>query len=320
MIDGHSDYAQKIYVEYKNGNLEELLKGYYPSLIKGGVKIVALQVGGDFSTMGYDLRDYDIVNEVFEVVLDQIHQSKEKFQTIKSKKDLDTVLANNKIGMIFSIEGSGSIDQNLVRLDELYQKGLRMLALTHNSQNIFAQGCFLPETGLDSGLSPLGKKLIAKLNQLDIIFDIVHASEKTFWNALDLIEKPPIVSHSNCKALCDTSRNLTDEQIRAIGDQKGVIGINFIKMFLDSNPKKATLERVIDHIDHIVNITDIKNVGLGPDFYKYLWPGLEHIPEIEEVSEMQKIIPILENRGYSKEDIQKICFHNFYRVFKENLR
>ncbi|MFX1254491.1 MAG: membrane dipeptidase, partial [Promethearchaeota archaeon] len=60
--------------------------------------------------------------------------------------------------------------------------------------------------------------------------------------------------------------------------------------------------------------------GLGPDFYKYLWPELEYIPEIEEVSEMQKIIPILENRGYSKEDIQKICFYNFYRVFQENLR
>ncbi|MFX1254200.1 MAG: dipeptidase, partial [Promethearchaeota archaeon] len=295
IIDGHSDYAQKIYVEYKNGNSEELLKAYYPSLIKGDVKIVVLQVGGDFSTMGYDLRDYDIVKEVFEVVLDQIHQSKEKFQAIKSKKDLEGLLTSNKIGIIFSIEGSGVIDQNLVHLDELYQKGLRMLALTHNPQNIFAQGCFLPETGIDSGLSPLGKELIAKINQLDIIFDMVHASEKTFWNALDLLEKSPIVSHSNCKALCDTPRNLTDEQILAIGDRKGVIGINFIKMFLDSNPTKATLKRVVDHIDHIVNIANIKNVGLGPDFYKYLWPELEYIPEIEEVSEMQKIIPILEN-------------------------
>jgi len=130
---------------------------------------------------------------------------------------------------------------------------------------------------------------------------------------VDVKEGPFIASHSNCRAVCDHQRNLTDDMIRALADHGGVMGMNFAPAFVDKN--RATVERLVDHIDHIVELVGVDYVGLGSDF-----DGIGSTPEgLEDVTKMPNITRELVRRGYSDEDIEKILGGNHLRVFKEVL-
>jgi membrane dipeptidase len=176
------------------------------------------------------------------------------------------------------------------------------------------------------------------MNEIGMIIDLSHASERTFWDVVKFSENPIITSHSNAKSLCDVSRNLSDEQIKAIGDKKGVIGINFVGQFIDTNLNNITIDKLIDHVDYIVNLIGIDHVGLGPDFLDYVVEDKVEIFDtsskmtqdepvemvypinLENISKLPNLFRALENRGYSKKDIEKIQGRNFVRVYEQIIK
>ena len=216
------------------------------------------------------------------------------------------------------------------RLNEYYQRGLRSLALTHNEQNQFASGCGVED---DKGLSPQGKDLVRNAIELRMIIDLAHLSEKSFWETLDLIEYPPLVSHANAKTLCNHYRNLTDEQIKAIAGLKGVIGVNFVGRFIDAVSENITAARLADHIEYLVNLAGIDCVGLGPDFADYyqeaimqwvrdncLEPDLTTYPAgLEDIGGLPILRQCLEQRGFLPGEIDKIFGANFVAAYQKIL-
>jgi membrane dipeptidase len=161
------------------------------------------------------------------------------------------------------------------------------------------------------GLTTLGVEAAEEAQRLGIVMDVSHLSDAGFWDLIEIVKKPLIASHSSCRALCDHPRNLADDQVRAMADRGGVIGVNFAPNFI--HPVKATVERVVDHIDHIVSLVGIDHVGLGSDF-----DGISTTPEgLEDVTRMPNVTKVLVDRGYSSSEVKKILGENHLRVFKQ---
>ena len=193
----------------------------------------------------------------------------------------------------------------------LYRLGVRLITLTWNQRNQIADGIGESRTG--SGLTEFGLKVIDEMNDLGMLIDVSHLSETGFWDVIKRSKTPIIASHSNCYALCSHLRNLKDEQIKALTDKDGVVGISFVPNFLTQERRKTTVKDVVTHIDYLVEKAGINYVGLGSDF-----DGTGGLPlGLEGVEKMPNITAELLNRGYKEGEIEKILGGNFLRVFKK---
>jgi len=216
-----------------------------------------------------------------------------------------------KIAAILSIEGGEALEGDLGVFRVLYRLGVRLLTLTWNQRNQIADGIGESRTG--SGLTEFGLKVIDEMNDLRMLIDVSHLSETGFWDVIKRSKAPIVASHSNCYALCPHLRNLKDEQIKALADRGGVIGITFVPNFLTQEKRKTTVKDVVAHIDYLVEKAGIDCVGLGSDF-----DGTGGLPlGLEGVDKIPNITEELLNRGYKEKDIKKILGENFLRVFKE---
>ena len=227
---------------------------------------------------------------------------------VTTKENLVEIMRDGRIGAIMAIENSDAVEGSLNVLRILFKLGVRSIGLTHNPRSLAADGVGESRTG--GGLTTFGVQLIEEMNRLGIIVDLAHISEKGFWDALEVSKKPVIVSHGNCKALCNHRRNLTDDQIRGLASKGGVIGVTFVPRFIDE--KKPTLHRLLDHIDHAVDIAGIDHVGLGSDF-----DGGGTL--LKDATELLKITEGLLERGYGEDEVKKILGENFIRVLLETL-
>lgn len=212
-----------------------------------------------------------------------------------------------KIAAVLSVENLGdAIQGDVSRVDWLSGQGVRLAGLTWNAANTLADGARETRHG---GLTALGRRVIARMEQLGMIVDVSHLSRAAFSDALAATRGPIIASHSDAAAVQPHFRNLTDEQLRAVAARGGVVGVNFYPPFLGG----ATLERVVAHIDHMVAVMGIDHVALGSDF-----DGIESTPQgLEDVSRMPNLTRALLGRGYSPEQVRKILGENALRVFRQ---
>ena len=238
----------------------------------------------------------------------ELEQAGEDVVIVTTKESLVETMRDEKLAIILAIENSDAVEGSLNVLRMLFKLGVRSIGLTHNPRSLAADGVDESRTG--GGLTTFGVQLIEEMNRLGIIVDLAHISEKGFWDALEVSKKPVIVSHGNCKALCDHRRNLTDDQIRGLASKGGVIGITFVPRFVDE--KRPSLNKLLDHIDHAVEIAGIDHVGLGSDF-----DGGGTL--LKDVTELPKITEGLLERGYEENEIKKILGENFIRVLLETL-
>jgi len=326
-IDAHSDYGVQYLREILKDNPNAFIEQHYPNLIKGGVNVEVLIIGGDFTLPGFVFNNFDNTLLVIEKINKLVENNSDKLFLIKSSDDFKNI-SEKKIGVILGIEGASVVDKELNNFETLYELGLRSVILTHNEDNIFADGCNVEDS---KGLTEEGKTFLKVLNKKNVIVDLVHLSEKSFWDAIEVIEKPPIISHSNVKKLSNIKRNLTDEQIKAIAERGGVIGLNFVAIFVDKDFSKTTIDRLIDHIDYITNLVGIKHIGIGPDFADYFIEDVvkslsnrnitddyaKYTPGLEDVTKMNNLIDGLVKRNFSDDDIDKIMGENFLSVYKK---
>ena len=291
---------------FKNRHLENLKNGK----VKAGIFVIWI----DPYTVD-DTREEMI--QTLKYVSCEVLESKELFKIIKNKDDFKADTDEKQIQMIMGVEGLKCIGGDLEFLELLYMYGVRHVSLTWNEANELATGV---DGNKDRGLTTLGEEAIKKLESLNIIVDVSHANEKTFWDIIEISKKPVIASHSNCKTICDHKRNLTDNQIKAIGQNGGFIGVNIHKNFVSKHKELQNIDTLINHIDHIVKLIGINHIGFGFDFCEYLDEGENtNIKGLINVSKVQDIIVSLKRRGYSENDIEKISYKNFEDIINKLL-
>ncbi len=284
---------------------------------------------------------------------DLIHQALKKYPDLAelatSPADAYRIKKAGKRAVFIGMENGYPIGKDLSMLKTYYDLGCRYITLTHFANNLIGDSSTDPDGPMYGGLSEFGKQVVPEMNRLGILIDVSHVADSTFYDALALSKAPVIASHSNCRAICDFPRNMTDDMIRAIAAKGGVVQVNFVSDYLkkpsdahraaktkirmsrvgkvatpdmetkiaamsDSVSKvyaseRASLSDIADHIDHIVKIAGIDHVGIGSDF-----DGGGGVNGLEDVSEIENLTVELVRRNYSEADIAKIWGGNLLRV------
>lgn len=279
-----------------------------PRLLEGGVDLQIFAVSQPEYPVERQLhRTIQLIDRFYQV----LDANRDKMMLFTKVEDVRKAEQNEKIAAMTSIEGGEAIQADLGVLRVLYRLGIRAMTLTWNNRNQIADGAAQGRTR--GGLTSFGVELVGEMDKIGIIIDVSHLSDAGFYDVIETTRNPIIASHSNCRAICNHRRNLTDEMIRLLADKEGVIGITFAPAFVDTNHDNVTLERVLDHVDHVAKIAGIDHIGLGSDF-----DGITSTPSgLEDVTRLPRFTRGLSKRGYSEEDILKILGENFLRVFRK---
>ncbi len=231
--------------------------------------------------------------------------------------------SDGRIGIVAHIEGADALtDRHTAELllGQWFDAGVRSVGIVWNGGNQLGGGA-----GVNRGLTRLGRHVITWLDQHNFVVDLAHTNENSFWGAFDLIREPAIVSHGNCRAVCDHPRNLSDAQLCELADRGGVLGISLVPSFVAASPEGTdpadggvTVGHLIRHFDHAIQIMGIDHVGIGTDFGGIMARPL--IPELEDVTKTHRILRALQTGlGLSDEDLAKIAFGNFERILCSRL-
>jgi membrane dipeptidase len=221
--------------------------------------------------------------------------------------DIQAIQKEGRLACLLTIEGGEALEGTLANLRMFYRLGVRLLTLTWNHRNDLASG--QAEGSGGGGLSLFGQEVVAEMNRLGMLIDVSHLNEPGFWDVIRLSQSPILASHSNAKALCDHPRNLTDEQIRAVADNGGVIGVNFCTHFL-AKERQATIHDVVEQIEYLAKLGGIDCVALGSDF-----DGIERTPcGLDHYGKISEVADILAERGYQIGDVEKIMGGNLLRL------
>ena len=269
---------------------------------------------------------------------------------VETAAELKACLKSDKTGIMAAVENGLAIENSLEKLEQLRRRKVRILTLVHSQHLPWAASCTGtgkfnpaetddPEGAAGPGLSRFGEKVIDAMNDLCIIPDLSHSSEETFWNVIRRSKRPVIASHSCAWSICAAARNLKDDQLRALGNSGGLVGVNFYSTFLyepfrirheeerknrsaepGSAPEINETERIkvpmsiiTDHIDYMVNLAGEDCVALGSDF-----DGIPAAPEGVTGSDFYPVLEAeLRTAGYSEKRINKIFYENFLRVLEE---
>ena len=207
---------------------------------------------------------------------------------------------------VLSMEGGEILRGRTESLDEF--PGLRLIALTWNYENEIGTPA---AKNAREGLKPFGFQLLKEMDRRGIAADVSHLNEAGFWDVMDAAAVPPLASHSNCRRLCDVPRNLNRDQIKALIDRDGFIGVNFYSEFL-AQGRAATMDDVVRHIDEICMLGGSEIVGFGSDF-----DGIDVWPEgLASPADFPKLIDLLAQHGYPDDFIRDIAGMNFWRYLK----
>ncbi|MCL6706437.1 dipeptidase [Pseudomonas sp. R2.Fl] len=233
----------------------------------------------------------------------------------RSTADIRKAMEDGVFAAVMHIEGCEAIDTDLAALDVFHAAGLRSLGPVWSRNNIFGHGVpfaypMSPDTG--PGLTEAGFELVKACNRLGILIDLAHITEKGFWDVAKTSDQPLIASHSNVHALTPVARNLTDKQLDAIKESKGLVGLNYAVTMLRADARddaSTPLSDMVRHIDHLVNRMGIDCVAIGSDFDGATIPAA-----IGDAAGNQKLVAALEAAGYRGEDLRKICRENWLRV------
>ncbi len=249
--------------------------------------------------------------ELYELLMKTFEIHREEIEPAFSSKQMDNIVEENKIAALLAVEGGEVLQGSLEILKVLYRLGVRILTLTWNHRNQLADGVM--ESGTNGGLTSFGHQVVEEMNKLKMVIDVSHLSEQGFWDVVENSRYPVIASHSNAHSVCPHMRNLKDEQIKALAQKGGIMGINFYPKFVGS--KKEGLHRIIDHVDYVINLVGADHLCLGGDF-----DGINEAPEgLEDISCLKNLTGLLYLRGYNEREIQKIMGENFYNFLKKNI-
>ena len=265
--------------------------------------------------------------QMIDALEEQIRRHGDHLELAVSAEDVRRISRSDKIAVLMGLEGGHSIEDDLVNLRQFRDRGVRYMTLTWNNTNGWADSS--GDDARHGGLTEFGREVIGEMNRLGMVVDVSHASDDTFWDALEATRAPLMASHSSARALVDNPRNLSDEMLEAVAQNGGVVMVNFGGTFIDPRkaskwriirdmilhwgPSPVSLDLLLDHIDHVVRVAGIDHVGLGSDF-----DGTLLLPEgASDVSGFPNVTAGLLERGYSQTEIRKILGENALRVLEQ---
>lgn len=240
--------------------------------------------------------------ELFEKCCDIFEKS--DIKKIKVPEDL------NASGAILTVEGGSVIGGSLEKLEKLYGFGVRMMTLTWNGENELGFGSGSIDA---SGLKDFGRSAVKKMNDLNMVVDVSHLSNKGFYDVAEIAEKPFVASHSNLRSVTDVPRNLTDEQFKIIRDCDGIVGLNFHKYFLEENGN-PTEEDILRHVDRFMELGGEKTLCIGSDF-----DGAEMPYFIKDITSLPKLYELFLSHGYPEAVLEDIFFNNAKSFFERTI-
>ena len=273
------------------------------------------------------------------VALDQIARlhaettGSERFVICKNYREIQSARETGRVAFLITMEGVEPLGTDLNQIRVLYELGVRSIGLTHARTNAAGHGGIFAASGSPTeGLTVFGREIVRECETLGVIVDLAHINPAGFEEIISITTKPPIVSHTNVRRFYDIERNINDEQIKMIGERRGVIGVNSI--LVSPREGESTLDRYVDHIEHIANLIGIDSVGIGFDFFEFIyrqWPKSRQkelaakfttphfIPDLTNHSHARNLTCRLIQRGFSDVDIEKILRGNWLRIFEELL-
>ena len=254
---------------------------------------------------------YDILKGIYGYYQTQMEKYSDIIKPVYSAQD---VLENEKKGLLSSlltVEDGVFIDGKIERVQEVYDMGVRLITLMWNFENSVGFPCSdEPEAHL-KGLKPFGIEVVEKMNELGMIIDVSHMSEGGFYDVARYSKKPFVASHSCARALCNHRRNLTDDQLKTLGNAGGIAGVNFECSFLKEGSNCATYDQIIEHLLYMKDKAGIDAVGFGSDF-----DGIEDNGELVNYSGFKTLLERMEGK-FTYDEIDKICRENALRVIKD---
>ena len=296
---------------------------------------------GDIGVLGVAIyvEDRYLPEMGLRVALDQVArlyaemEQTNRFAVCKTFAEIEQARAANKIALVITMEGVEPLGEDLNLLRTFYELGLRSVGLTHARRNAAGSGgIFKPSGSPRDGLTNFGRDVVRECERLGILIDLAHVNPKGFEDIVELTCKPLIVSHTNARKFCDIERNVSDDQIKIVGQRGGVVGVNAILVSRDA--KTSTLDRYVDHIEHVIGLTGIDGVGIGFDFCEYLFEQLPEkvrtelaakltkphfIPDLTNHSHARNLTRKLIERGFSDQEIEKILRGNWLRILEGGL-
>ena len=224
--------------------------------------------------------------------------------------------AAGQLYAFLAVEGMSAVGADSWGVDWYYGQGVRLGMLTWNESNALAAGA-----GGDpqAGLTEAGRRAVRRMGELGMAVDVSHLNDGGFWDVVDLAAGPVIATHSNCRALCGVPRNLTDDQLRAIRDTGGVVGLNAFHGFVHDEPRQQTARTLALHAAHMAEVMGVEHVGCGFDFCAFMGPGNEGAEGLESAAHIQNLFYWLEQLGMSRQEREMIARDNFLRVLRQIL-
>lgn len=322
LVDMHFDMLMDLYE--KRGRENVLQSDYLPDLQRGDVGVLGVAI--------YLLEQY-LPEQGTQVALDQIALLyKEIDQTGQlvicgSNDELLKARREGKIAVLITMEGVEPLGGDIHLLRIFYELGLRSLSLTHARRNAAADGAALAQSGSsNAGLTSFGRQVIQECERLGVIIDLAHLNQAGFDEVMDMVTRPAIISHTNVRRYYDFERNSSDEQIRMVVERGGVVGVSSV--LVSQHEEKINLDHFVDHIMYMVDLAGIDGVGLGFDFFKFIYdtlpvetknslPEVHFIPDLHNHAHTPNLTRKLFERGFNDQDVEKILHGNFMRVLGE---
>ena len=345
ILDGHVDVPYRLKNKWEDVG-EKTKEGDfdYPRAKEGGLDVpfMSIYIPASKENNGAKLLADTLINMVESFAT----KWPDKFSIPASVDDVRTAFAAGKISLPMGMENGAPIEGDLKNVSYFYKRGIRYITLTHSKNNHICDSSYDPEHKWN-GLSPFGNELVLEMNKVGIMVDVSHISDSTFYQVMRLSKAPVIASHSSCRYFTPGfERNMDDAMIKLLAQKGGVIQINFGSTFLDNEVRKnfdanrkklselddahdehaidelwkkigkrfADVTDVANHIDHVVKLVGIDFVGLGSDFDGV---GNSLPVGLKDASQYPNLVYELLKRGYSEEDIAKICSGNVLRVWSK---
>ena len=356
ITDGHIDVPWRLNKKFEDISVRTETGDFdYVRAKEGGLDVpfMSIYIPSSYIESGGAKEKADSLIDMIEQIADK---DPDKFEIAYSLSDANRIFKEGKIALPMGMENGVGIEDDIKNLKYFYDRGIRYITLTHSRDNLICDSSYDDSEDTWGGLSPYGREVVKEMNRLGIMVDVSHVTDEVINQVMDMTDVPVIASHSSCRYFTKGwERNMGDNEIRRLKENGGVIQINFGSRFVSpetdayannkqsaveeyckkpgsncvnwtapaefeeeyrkTNPYPfATTEQVIDHIDRVVELAGIDHVGIGSDY-----DGVgDSLPVgLKDVSTYPNLIYHLLKRGYSEEDIEKICYKNFWRVWAE---
>jgi membrane dipeptidase len=326
IVEGHRDMFEMNYLAAK-GQQFPVLNVTLPRLKRANISTTFYAISGDSLTHANGTyRFLHAALQNIDALRTEMAASQGQMKLILHREDLPAGPTPDTVHFVLSFEGGKPLEGRLENLRNFYCLGLRAMQITWNLRNELADGVKEERTG--GGLTNFGEAVVREMERLGMVIDLAHIARAGWFDVLDLASGPVCCSHSNCKKIYHHFRTIDDEQIKALAQTGGVLGVNAIATMVAKEP---TLDKLVDHICHIADLVGIDHVGLGLDFVKDdgpLYPEDEIfgvgenrlIPGFENEDDLINITACLLKRGFRKDDVTKVLGGNFLRVLQAVLK